>query len=419
MTRTWRIIEEYSLLLISGAVIALIWANFDPASYRDFIDYELIHDSPIGRTHNSGDGQGVRSLTLHFLVNDILMALFFAIAGKEVWEAVVLKDGPMRGKKALTPLIATAGGVIGPVCVYLIGAFLLGKFAVLANGWAIPTATDIAFSYLVGRLIFGRGHPAVGFLLLLAIADDTVGLVILAIFYPQGDLALEWLLLSLAAGVLTYLLANRLPRRLDRHKQNRPYSTFMRKTVSVWPYVLAGCVSWYGFYRAGIHPALGLLPIIPAMPHSDIDYGIFAAFEEHLTDLLNRMSQLLKRPVEFVLFAFGLTNAGVEFSAIGDATLLVLLGLLIGKPVGIWLFGTIAVNGFQLGLPHGMRNAHLLVVGCVAAIGFTVSMFVASVAFSPGEIQDGAKMGAVLSFCAAGMAIFVARVLRIGPAKSK
>ena len=127
-----------------------------------------------------------RTLTLHYLINDVLMALFFAIAGKEVWEAVALKSGSLRGKKAMTPLIATAGGIIGPAGVYLLGAYMVGKLAILSNGWAIPIATDIAFSYLVGRIIFGAKHPAVGFLLLLAIADDAAGLVILAVFIRKG-----------------------------------------------------------------------------------------------------------------------------------------------------------------------------------------------------------------------------------------
>ncbi len=81
----------------------------------------------------------------------------------------------------------------------------MGKLAILSNGWAIPTATDIAFSYLVGRMIFGAKHPAVGFLLLLAIADDAAGLIILAIFYPQGELNLEWLLLSFGAAIAVYI----------------------------------------------------------------------------------------------------------------------------------------------------------------------------------------------------------------------
>jgi NhaA family Na+:H+ antiporter len=358
-------------------------------------------------------GHASRTLTVHYLVNDVLMALFFAIAGKEVWEAVALQQGALRGRKALTPLIATAGGMIGPATVYLLGAAMIGKLAVLANGWAIPTATDIAFSYLVGRMVFGAGHPAVAFLLLLAIADDAGGLIILAVFYPQGELALAWLLLSLGAALAVWLLARWLPRRLDRHKQDRPNSTYVRARLGPWPYVVAGCLSWYGFQQAGIHPALGLLPVIPAIPHADIDFGIFAQDEVHATDLLNRMEHLLKPPVEVILFLFGLANAGVEFSAIAEATWLVLAGLVIGKPLGIALFGLFAAYKLGLGLPRGMRAVDLLVLGCVAAIGFTVSLFVAGVAFPPGPEQDAAKMGALLSFGAAGIALAAGRVMRV------
>lgn len=412
MGKVWNFVQEYSLLLIAGAIIALLWANTSPESYHHFVDFELVKDSFIGALHTDADGHVSRSITLHWLVNDLLMAFFFALAGKEVWEAVALKRGSLRGKKALTPLIATAGGMLGPVSVYLLGAFMVGKMAVLANGWAIPTATDIAFSYLVGRMVFGAGHPAVGFLLLLAIADDAIGLIILAVFYPQGELAPIWLLLSVAAGVGVYLVANWLPRRMDRGNQDRPMSTFFRKTVSIWPYVIAGALSWYGFYKAGIHPALGLLPIVPAIPHADVDYGIFADAEKHLTDMLNHIEHILKRPVEVILLGFGLMNAGVEFSSIGDATWLVLAGLLIGKPFGILLFGYIGARVMGFGLPVGMKISDLFVLGCVAAIGFTVSLFVAAVAFEAGPIQDAAKMGALLSFGAAGLALIMGKIFK-------
>ncbi|WP_428929022.1 Na+/H+ antiporter NhaA [Marinibacterium sp. SX1] len=411
MNKIWNFVAEYSVLLISGAILALIWANLAPGAYHHFVEFELFHGGPIGHLHDDGQGHVTRSFTLHFLVNDVLMAFFFAVAGKEVWEAIALKNGSLRGKKAFTPLIATAGGMIGPVTVYLLGAAALGKFTLLANGWAIPTATDIAFSYLVGRLVFGPGHPAIGFLLLVAIADDAAGLVILAIFYPQGDLAPAWLLMSVLAAVGAYLLFNRLPRRLDRGRQDRPNSTWVRTKLSYWPYLAAGAISWFAFHKAGIHPALGLLPIIPAMPHAEVDYGIFAAEEAHQHDLLNEAEHKLKIPVEGILFLFGLMNAGVEFSAVGGATVLVLAGLLIGKPIGIWLMGSLAANTLRLGLPDGMKTTDLFVVGCVAAIGFTVSLFVASVAFPAGPVQDAAKMGALLSFAAAAMSFAAGRAL--------
>ena len=144
--------------------------------------------------------------------------------------------------------------MVGPVVVYLGLAAILGSttFDAVSRGWAIPTATDIAFSYLVGRIVFGAGHPAVRFLLLLAIADDAAGLIILAVFYPTGDLAPAWLLLSLGAALAVFVLANWLPRRLDRGDQLRPRSTWMRDKLSFWPYLAAG---WPELVPASPRPA--------------------------------------------------------------------------------------------------------------------------------------------------------------------
>lgn len=421
MYRVWNFVTNYSILLISGAVIALIWANTDASSYQSFVHLVLIDDFFIGHAHVDEAGHVHRTLTLHYLVNDVLMALFFAIAAKEVWEAVILKNGALRGRKAATPLFATLGGMLGPITVYLGLASFLGSdiYDAVARGWAIPTATDIAFSYLVGRIVFGAGHPAVRFLLLLAIADDAAGLIILAIFYPSAELAPIWLLLSLGVTLGVYFLFNWLPRKLDRGDELRSNSTWIRTHLSFWPYAIAGALSWYGFQESGLHPALGLLPIVLTLPHADRAFGIFAEAEQYLNDLLNHTEHLLKHPVEIILFFFGLLNAGVEFSSIGSPTWLVVSGLLIGKPVGVLLFGWIAAFPMRLGLPTGMRTADLLVVGCVAAIGFTVSLFIASVAFDGSvtldgmNVQEAAKMGALFSFAAVFVSIAAGKILKV------
>ncbi|WP_417268812.1 Na+/H+ antiporter NhaA [Celeribacter sp.] len=421
MYKVWNFVTNYSLLLILGAITALIWANIDSASYHAFVEFPIAKDFFIGELHDDGHGHVSRILTLHYLVNDLLMALFFAIAAKEVWEAVILKNGSLRGKKAATPLVATAGGMFGPIFVYLGLAAILGSdtFDAVKNGWAVPTATDIAFSYLVGRIVFGAGHPAVRFLLLLAIADDAAGLVILAVFYPTSELAVQWLLLSIAAAVAVFVLANWLPRKMDRGNELRPNSTWVRQKLGFWPYLIASCLSWYGFMRAGIHPALGLLPIVPTIPHADRAFGIFASAEQHLSDLLNDIEHKLKLPVEVILFFFGLLNAGVEFNAIGDPTWLVLGGLIIGKPLGILVMGAFAAHILKLGLPQGMRTIDLFVIGCVAAIGFTVSLFIASVAFDADvmlgdtPVQAAAKMGALFSFAAAAISIIAGKLCRV------
>ena len=415
MKKALSFLTEYSLLLIIGALIALIWANINYDSYHHFVEYPIWDHGFIGHGHYDEKGHFHRTLTLHYLVNDLLMAFFFAVAGKEVWEAVALKSGPLRGKKALTPLVATSGGMFGPIAVYLGLAYFMGSdtYTAVANGWAIPTATDIAFSYLIGRIIFGAGHPAVRFLLLLAIADDAAGLIILAIFYPSGELQPIFILYAALAAFLVYVLANWLPRRLDGDDPKNPVSSKVRKRFSFWPYAIGGAITWLCFQESGIHPALGLLFMIPAIPHAETDFGFFAKEEEHEHDLLNDIEHGLKIPVEFVLFFFGLMNAGVAFSAIGDATWLVLAGLFIGKPFGIFICGWIAAKPLNFGMPEGMTYADIFVLGMVAGIGFTVSLFVASVAFDPGAVQDAAKMGALLSFAAAIISIVLGILFKI------
>ncbi len=164
---------------------------------------------------------------------------------------------------------------------------------------------------------------------------------------------------------------------------------------------------------------LGLLPIVPTIPHADRAFGIFASAEQHLSDLLNDIEHKLKLPVEVILFFFGLLNAGVEFNAIGDPTWLVLAGLIIGKPLGILIMGAFAAHVLKLGLPEGMRTIDLLVIGCVAAIGFTVSLFIASVAFDADAmlgdtpVQAAAKMGALFSFGAAAISIVAGKLCRV------
>jgi NhaA family Na+:H+ antiporter len=154
---------DLSLVLPLGAAVALVWANTAHDSYERFAH------------------------ALHFVVNDVGMVFFFGLATKEVVEATAPGGALHTWRRAALPVVATTGGMLGPALIYL-GYVSLQGVPGLARGWAIPCATDIAFSYLVARALF-RTHPAIPFLLLLlAIADDALGLVILALFYPMGDL---------------------------------------------------------------------------------------------------------------------------------------------------------------------------------------------------------------------------------------
>ena len=392
---------ENSLFLVSGAVLALIWANVDEKSYQHFIHFDLgqlFGHSAHSATAAAGHAEHGFRLSVHFLVNDVLMALFFAIAAKEVWESLLPGGALSNVRKAATPLLATAGGVVGPSMLYLVGALALGHQDTLGRGWAVPCATDIAFSYMVARIVFGAGHPAIPFLLLLAIADDAAGLVILAVFYPAGELALPWLGLAIVAMGLCFVF-----RKLRLH--------------SFWWYLLIpGILCWYAFFMSGIHPALGLVPIIFCMPHAHTDLGIFARDELKRPDTLNEFEHWWSNPVELVLGMFGLVNAGVAFGSIGPGTWLVTAGLLIGKPVGITLFTWLGEKLLGLELPQRMNYRHVVSLGMVAGIGFTVALFMATAAFpSAGPIQDSVKMGALFSFFSAIVAYLGARALGIRP----
>lgn len=392
---------ENSIFLILGSVIALVWANLDATwgnhSYAHFVHFDLLSLFSSGAAHDASHEAAGHGLSIHFLVNDVMMALFFAIAAKEVWEAI-LPGGPLSNlRKAATPLIGTAGGVIGPSLVYLAGALFFGQFSDLSSGWAIPCATDIAFSYLVAKLIFGTGHPAISFLLLLAIADDAVGLAILAVFYPTAETQFSWLILT-GVAIATGMAMNRA------------------QVKNFWWYLLIpGVLAWFSFYMAGIHAALGLVPIIPTLPHAKKDAGLFAETGAE-TDTLNQFEHWWKSPVELILGLFALMNAGVVLSAVGAGTWLVTLGLFVGKPVGIGLFTYAAMRCFKLELPKGMNMRHVIVLGCIASLGFTVALFVSTAAFpTPGPIQDSVKMGALLSFLAPITAFGSAFLLGIRP----
>lgn len=177
---------------------------------------------------------------------------FFALAAKEVFEAT-LPGGPLASpRQALPPLAAAVGGMVAPALIYLALSSTIGPVA-LSRGWAIPCATDIAFSAMIARVIFPSGYPAIPFLLLLAIADDALGLIVLAVFYPSGPLSVVALATLMTAAVLAALWLKR------------------RQVRSFWPYVIVpGALSWAALHFGGFHPALALVPIVPFMPHSGI-----------------------------------------------------------------------------------------------------------------------------------------------------
>ena len=405
--RLTNILQEFSIPLIVGVVAGLAVANIDQHFYE-----ELVHSRVLGE----GTEIFGRPVTAHFLINEIFMVFFFGIATKEITQSV-LPGGVLNPiPRAINPLMGTLGGVVGPAGLYFLLTLVFyggtDNFSEVANGWGIPTATDIALAWLVARLVFGNGHPAVNFLLLLAVADDAIGLGIIAIFYPDPEHPVQpaWLLLTLGGMAAAYGMR--------------------RAHVGFWPaYVLiGGGLSWVGLSKSAIEPALALVVIVPFLPGPQVNPS--PILEEgrnnpalhhgepavnplaHHYSPLDQFEHQLKLVVDFGLFFFAFLNAGVAFGSINPVTLIVLVSLIGGKAIGVSLFSWVA-SKFGFPQPTGMQMKHLVVAGIIAGLGLTVALFVAGKAFSGPPYQDPAKMGAVLSAGAALVAFAVGGALKV------
>jgi len=379
----------------------MLWANLDHDSYE-----HVIHWVPIADLKIFG-----HLVTHHWLVNDVFMVFFFGIAAKEITESFLPGGNLNPIRKSVNPLLATFGGVAGPVLVFFVGmSFLYGPtddLVTLRRGWGVPTATDIALAWLVARTVFGKGHPAINFLLLLAVADDAIGLAIIAIFYGDPHLPArpEFLLLIGLGMAVAY--------------------GFRRADIQSWiPYIaICGPLSWLGLSLAHLHPALALVFIVPFLPGPRRDIGLFLNKDEidqmgeplahdlHMQHSpLHQFEHQMKLFVDFGLFFFAFTNAGVVLASIGTMTWLILGSLVIGKTVGITLLGVIGMKlGFPLPARMGLRE--LVMAGFVAALGLTVALFVAGAAFTDPILLGQAKMGALFSGFVGLAAILLGRLL--------
>ena len=397
--RTISVLQEYSVPLLSGVVLALVAANLDAELYHHVLEFEPIHGWEIFG----------HPVTFHFLVNDVFMVFFFAIAAKEITEAA-LPGGLLNPlSKAVSALVATAGGVLIPVAAFFVGLWLCFQLGVydtamddqgtLARGWGIPTATDIALAWLVARTVFGSRHPAVVFLLLLAVADDAIGLVIIAVFYGDPTVPAEpvWLGLTGAGMLVAFALSRMGVRRWELY------------------IALAGPLAWSGLVLAHLHPALALTFIVPFIPGGTEDPGFFEE-EVELQDEhspLHLFEERTKPFVDFGLLFFSFANAGVVFADVGPLTWIVLGALVVGKTLGVAAFGAVAgIAGFPL--PDGMSRRDLVVAGFIAALGLTVALFVAAEAYLEPGLQGQAKMGALLSGLVGLVAIPLGRLLGVG-----
>ncbi|HVM08588.1 MAG TPA: Na+/H+ antiporter NhaA [Acidimicrobiales bacterium] len=354
-------------LLFVATVIALVWANSGFS--------ETYHH--LWETHvQIGPESWKLDLDLHTWVNDALMAVFFFLIGLEIKRELVV--GELRDPRAaLLPAVAAVGGMALPALIYL----ALSGGGEATRGWGVPMATDIAFAVGVLALLGTRAPVGLKlFLLTLAIVDDLGAILVIALFYST-NVGVLWLLG--VAGLLAVVV-------------------FIRRIGAASPlaYVPVGALAWYATYRAGIHPtiagvALGLLtPAVPVKGRSVL---------EELEHRLHPWSSYVIVPI------FALANAGVDVgNNLGDTltsrvTLAVAIGLIVGKTLGITLatFGALATKATRL--PSGVDRAHVLGAGALGGIGFTVALFIASLAFDDPALETQAKIGILLGSISSGI----------------
>lgn len=314
-----------------------------------------------------------------WFVADILMPVFFFSVGLEIRSE--LSDGVLsHWRRAALPLAATLGGILAPALIYLVSS----RAPELRAGWGVPIATDIAFALGVLSLLGRRVPHALRVLLLsLAVLDDLGAIAVIALFYSKG-LAPAWLgLAGLGVG---------WARALQRFR------------VRSWlAYMPAALLSWVGCHEAGIHPtiagvALGL--VLRDAPRGDGSPTLRARLKPWV--------ELLIMPI------FALANAGVVLAAVsltghaGQVALSVGLGLFLGKPLGVVGLSLLSVRLGFARLPVGVGASGLIVLGVVAGVGFTMSLFVAQLAFVDAQLLGAAKLGVV---CASALAACLALVL--------
>lgn len=380
--------RTYSIPLIAGVIVSLIAANLFPEAY-----HHIVHTPIFGEKFN-----------LHFLVNDIFMVFFFGTAGVEIVNSFSPGGALNPPKKAITPLMATAGGVIGPIVVFFILNTIIGT-PEYANGWGICTATDIALSWLIAKLIFGNNHPAIKFLLLLAVVDDAIGLVIIAIFYPSPDKPFLplWLVLIPVAIVIAIIM---------NKKNVKPFMAYV---------LVPGFIAWLGLLGAGLHAALALVFIVPFMPkgnHSEEHTDQHGLDDAAHGSTLHNFEKKIGPIVDFGLFFFGFTAAGVGFSTISTLSIIIMISLIVGKTLGIFLMTVISTKGLKVPMPEGMDLKDTVVIGAIGGIGLTVALFVCESAFVDPVIIGSAKMGALFSIGSAVLAFILNPVFRKGRKKA-
>ena len=407
-----RIQASGGIVLIGAAVIALVWSNSPWAE-----SYDRLWQTSI----SVGVGESVLTLPAVLWINDLAMALFFLLVGVEIKRELLVGELASLRKAAL-PIIAAIGGMAVPGLLY---ATVNARHDTL-HGWGVPVATDIAFALGVLMLLGPRVPVSLKmFLASLAIADDLGALIVIAVFYTE-HFRLGFLLG--AAGIVAFLVI--LSRLGFRHP-----AIFM----------LAGLPLWFMVHESGVHATISGVALAMTIPaRATVNARQFLADgrtslavverETRGSDLIMTNARLLGavRAVDFacsqvetplqrvehalhpwvaflIVPVFALANAGATVGASAGSSIVspvsigIILGLVLGKPLGITLFSWLAVRVGLASLPSGVTWRHLLGAGCLGGIGFTMSLFIAHLAFESPVYMHQAKMGVLAASVIAGL----------------
>ena len=416
--------------MLIAAIAALVIAN--TAFYDQF--YAFWH-TEVGFFF----GEAKAEMSLAHVINDIFMAVFFLLVGLEIkYEMTVGELTNIR--QALLPIVAAFGGVFFPIIIYLI---FNATNPETAHGWGVPTATDIAFALGIMALLGNRVPNGIRvFLSTLAVADDIIAILVIAIFYGQSPSAF---CLAAAAVVFVALIV-----------MNR------RHVYSLTPYILVGIVLWYCVFMSGVHSTIAGVLLAFAIPSgSRVNLKSFISWsgnrikeakelyepndpvigQKDYIETVSRLSRVARQVVPpatrlenklypWVYFAilplFALTNADVSFvdgslgNIFADPALYgVFFGLLIGKPVGIMLFSFIIVKTKLASLPEHANWGHMFGAGILGGVGFTMAIFVANLAFDDPAIVTTAKLAILSASLIAGVVGFLVLFIQANAARKK
>ena len=348
------------LVLLISAVIALIISNsnFSSLYFETLQSYLFIGINNIGL-----------KMSLHHWINDALMAVFFFFVTLEIKREFILGE-LSSPKQALLPIIAAIGGMLVPALIYIYINFGNGD---TINGWAIPSATDIAFSLGVLSLLGSRVPISLKvFLTALAIIDDLGAIIIIAFFYT-GDLSIQYLSLLLLTFIALLILNK----------------SGVKKFL---PYLILGLILWFFTYQSGVHATISGVLLATVIPHRKKN-------EEY--SLLTKIEHNISSYVAFgIMPLFALANAGVSLDGINLESLLspvplgIVLGLFVGKQIGVFLFSIIAIKLKIAQMPNNANWMSFYGVGILTGIGFTMSLFIGNLAFVENiEYIDSVKIG--------------------------